>query len=319
MQMRPQRQFGVRDFITGIIYVIVGVVILIGFFGLPLLNTETLSRSIDVSEVSNLSASKIVSEATSSQTIDLLYRTLTDARALATLIPFYALYTYIVLAVLFFIGAFASVLKAIFRGGQRIGFFTGIFRILMVPIFYILAPLAIAISFYAFALQVYDLVDVVSNPRIFRLDRVMDVVEVVPPGMGLILMVGGSIFGAITMILSTLIGMFTRSTPQVVVMQQPPYGMPPQYGQYPPQYGNQPPYGQYPPNQTPPYQQPPVQPPYGQYPPNQPPPYQQPPIQNPYGNQPPQNPYGAPPPQYPPNQPSQNPIDWGKKRDDDDF
>lgn len=319
MQMRPQRQFGVRDFITAIIYVIVGVVILIGFFALPLLNTETLSRSIDVSEISNLSASKIASEATSSQTISLLYNTLTDARALARLIPFYALYTYIALAVLFFIGALGSLLKAIFRGGQGVGFFGGAFRILIVPIFYILLPLAVAISFYAFALQVYDLADVVANPRTFRLDTVLDVVEVVPPGMGMILMVGGSIFGAIITILSTLVGMFTRSAPQVIVMQQPAYGMPPQYGQYPPQYGAQPPYGQYPPNQTPPYQQPPIQPPYGQYPPTQTPPYQQPPVQNPYGNQPPQNPYGAPPPQYPPNQPSQNPIDWGKKRDDDDF
>lgn len=318
MQMQPQRQFGARDFITGIIYVLVGVAILIGFFALPFLNVSNVTGAIDVSEIVDASASRIASETTNARTVEQLYRSLSDARALASLAPYYALYTFIAIAVLYFLGALSSILKAIFRGGKGIGFFTGIFRILIVPIIYIVLPLAVVIAFYAFGLGIYDPIRIIENPRLFRLDTVQTVINVVPPGLGMILMVGASIFGAVITILFTIIGMFSRPRPQMMMMGQPAYGMPPQYGQpqYPPQYGQpqQPPYGQYPPQQNP-YGAPPPQ-----YPPAQTPPYQQPPVQNPYGgNQPPQNPYGAPPPQYPPSNQPQNPINWGKKQDDDEF
>jgi hypothetical protein len=321
--MQPQRQFGTLDFITGIIYIMCAVAILIGFFGMPLLNigSELTRNNQNAREFTTMSASKIASEATNSRVVEALYDSLSDARALSTLIPFYALYGFIAFAALYGLGAIASILRAVFRGRQRIGFFSGIFRILITPIIYILVPLGILGGFYAFALGTYNLADVMARPSLLKLDVIRNTVNLIPPGTGMILMLGGCVFGALMTLLTTLIGMF-RATPTQVVMVQSPYGIPqyggpqyqPQYGQpqYPPQYGQQPTMGAYGQPQQPQY------PP--QYPPNQTPPYQQPPVQNPYGgNVPPQNPYGAPPPQYPPNQPPQNPIDWGKKRDDDDF
>lgn len=318
MQMPPQRQFGVRDFITGIIFVLIGVAILIGFFALPLFNPDQARRNGANATEAESSASRIIQETNKELDISSLSDITESTRTIERLAPYYALYTFIAIAVLYFLGALSAVLKAIFRGGQGVGFFSGVFRILITPIFYILLPLAVIVAFYAFASGLYDITDVIARPSSFRLDRVQELINRIPPGLGMILMVGGSIFGAIVAILSTIIGMFSRPRPQMMMMGQPAYGMPPQYGQpqYPPQYGQpqQPPYGQYPPQQNP-YGAPPPQ-----YPPTQTPPYQQPPVQNPYGgNQPPQNPYGAPPPQYPPSNQPQNPIDWGKKRDDDEF
>ncbi|MCL4256498.1 MAG: hypothetical protein KJ043_22265, partial [Anaerolineae bacterium] len=295
----------------------VGVAILIGFFEFPLLNPEQSSQLGADSAQAEFSARDFIQDVSEEENISNLSDILESTRTIEILAPYYAFYTFLVIAVLYFLGALSSLLKAIFRGGKGVGFFGGIFRIIIIPIFYILLPLGVMVAFYAFATGLYDISNVISRPSSFRLDRVQEIMNRLPPGLGMILMVGGSIFGGIVAILSTIIGMFTRSTPQVIMMGQPAYGMPPQYGQpqYPPQYGQpqQPPYGQYPPQQNPYGGQPP------QYPPTQTPPYQQPPVQNPYGgNQPPQNPYGAPPPQYPPSNQPQNPIDWGKKRDDDD-
>ncbi len=320
IQMQPQRQFGVRDFITAIIYVIVGVAILIGFFALPLFNPDQPRRNGFNSTASEYSASRIIEEASRLLGISHISEIARDTRTIEQIAPYLSLYTFIMIALLYFLGAFSAVIKAIFRGGQRIGFFSGIVRIITVPIFYILLPLAVIIAFYAFATGLYDISDVIARPSSFRLEAVREIINQIYPGLGMILMLGASIFGAVITILFTIIGMFTRPKAQVIMTGQPAYGMPPQnpYGtptpQYPPQYGQPqyPPYGQYPPQQNP-YGAPPPQ-----YPPTQTPPYQHPPVQNPYGgNQPPQNPYGAPNP-YAPNQPSQNPINWGKKRDDDD-
>jgi hypothetical protein len=306
MPMQPQRQFGTLDFITGIVYILCAVAIVIGFFGMPFLNIPSALRNTGT-DLETASASRIVSEATAPLVVSALYNQQSDSRALATLAPFYALYGYLVIAGLYGLGALASILRAIFRGRQHIGFFAGILRLLIIPIMYILIPLGIAFSFYAFAIGQYNLADVLQRPSLLQWDVVRRSIERIPPGTGMILMVGGSIVGALMTIFTTLVGMGRKRTPQVIMQG---YGHPPQgytpYGQPPQgysQYG-QPPYGQ------------PQQPPYGQYPPNQTPPYQQPPVQNPYGNQP--NPYGAPPPQYPPNQPPQNPINWGRKDDNND-
>jgi len=322
MQMPPQRQFGVRDFITGIIFVLVGVAILIGFFELPLFNPDKL-RQIDANSA-EYSARQFIQDRERELGVSNLYDIVENTRTMELIAPYYALYIFIVIAVLYFLGALGAVLKAIFRGGQGVGFFSGVFRIIIVPIFYILLPLAVMVAFYAWAFVVEDYgygrydIRVIFTPDGFRFDIIQILINDIPPGLGMILMIGGSIFGAIVAILSTIIGMFSRPRPQMMMMGQPAYGMPPQYGQpqYPPQYGQpqQPPYGQYPPQQNP-YGAPPPQ-----YPPTQTPPYQQPPVQNPYAsNQPPQNPYGAPPPQYPPSNQPQNPINWGKKQDDDEF
>lgn len=324
--MQPQRQFSTLDFITGILYVIVGIAILVGFFAFPFLNYDRLGASTPESKYS---ASKIAQELTTPQAIGELYWQVEQGfieewRVVAGLAPVYALYGFIGIAILYFLGAFGSILKAIFRGNRGIGFFGALLRILSVIVFYVILPVGIIIAFYSLTLDNSSLSVVRQGGRFtFNFESLRRLVDALPPNTGMIIMVGACVAGAVITIFTTIISMFKRSTPQIVMMQPPAYGMPPQYGQYPPQYGGQPPYGQYPPNQ-PPYQQPP-QNPYGapppQYPPNQTPPYQQPPVQNPYGQYPPQNPYGAPPPQYPPNQPSQNPIDWGntKKRDDDEF
>lgn len=315
MQMQPQRQFGTLDFITGIVYIMCAVAIVTGFFGIPFLNIPNTLRNTSA-DLETTTASRIVNEATAPLVVSVLYNQQSDSRALAILAPFYALYGYLVIAGLYGLGALASILRAMFRGRQYIGFFAGILRLLIVPIMYILIPLGIAFSFYAFTIGQYNVADVLQRPSLLQWDIVRRLIEQIPPGTGMILMVGGSIVGALMTILTTLVGMGRKRTPQAIMQgyRIPPQGYTP-YGQ--PQYGQQ--YGQ------PQYgQQPPVmgvfgqpqQPPYGQYPPNQTPPYQQPPVQNPYGNQP--NPYGAPPPQYPPQQPPQNPINWGKKDDNND-
>jgi hypothetical protein len=292
VQMQPQRQFGVRDFILAIIYVLVGVAILIGFFGLPLFNRDQLRQLGANSTELEYSASRFIQEMQRELRISSITDIVESSRILEAIAPYYLLYLFVAIAVLYFLGALSAFFKAVFRGGQRIGFFAGLFRIIIVPIFYIIVPLGVMIAFYAFATGVYDLSDIIANPSRFRLDPVQEMMNRLSPGVGMILMVGASIAGAVITVIFTLFGMFSPT--RQPVMMQTAYGMPPQYGQYPPAYG-QPPYGQYPPQN-----------PYGgqaQYPPSQTPPYQQPPLQNPYGA----------------NQPPQNPIDWGKKRDDDDF
>jgi hypothetical protein len=306
--MRPQHQFSTLDFITGILYVLVGIAILIGFFSFPFLNYDRLDAN---SPQSDYSASKISQEFTSPQTIAELYweveqGIIEEWRVVARLAPAYALYGFIGIAGFYFLGAFASTLKAIFRGNRGIGFFGAILRILSTIVFYVMFPLGIIVAFYSLTLDNGQLSVVRQAGRFtFNIESLRRLIDAVPPNTGMIIIVGACIAGAIITIFNTIVSMFKRATPQIVVMQQPAYGMPPQYGQYPPQYGGQQPYGQYPPQN--PYGAPPPQ-----YPPTQTPPYQQPPVQNPYG---------APPPQYPPNQPPQNPINWGntKKRDDDEF